>query len=471
MRNTFRHLQTLRANPAQQRRLRAELLGLWQLAWPILVGQLAVIGMAVVDVAMAGHASAADLAGVALGVSIWNMLSISLMGLMMSVNPMVAHAVGAGQLDWVPAIVRQGLWKALALGLAGTLLANLCVPLFDTLGLEPQVHHVAQRFVHISSLCLPLFAMYRVLHGYSTSLNQTKPLMVIALLALSLNALVNWVLVFGRLGFAPQGGAGCAWALLITLSFSVLALLGWMRHSPAYRSTWPFAHWEGPNAPLLRELLHLGWPIGLTYFAETSAFSLIALLVAPLGSTEIAAHQIALNFTSLVFMVPLSLGLALLTRIGQSMGAQDPVRARFQAWTGVALALTLATVSAGLMALCAQPIARLYTRDPAVVALTSSLLLLAALFQLSDATQVVTSCAIRGYKVTRPPMLIHMTAFWLFALPLGYALGLGATGLAWLPTQPMGARGFWIALVVGLTVAAVGLSLLLRRVAQLHLPR
>lgn len=449
----------------------AELLGLWRLAWPILVGQLAVVGTAAIDVAMAGHASAADLAGVSLGVSIWNMLSISLMGLMMSVNPLVAHALGANRLDQIPVLVRQGLWKGLTLGLLASMLANLCLPLFEHMALEPDVLSVAQRFVRIASLSFPLFAVHRVLHGYSTSINQTKPLMIIALLALALNALANWVLVFGRIGFSPQGGAGCAWALLITQGFGVVSLLVWMRYSKAYQSTWPLGRWEWPRGAVLRELLHLGWPIGLTYFAETSAFSLIALLVAPLGSVQMAAHQIALNFTSLVFMVPLSLGLALLTRVGQSMGAGDPFRAQFQAWTGVALALTLASVSALCIAWLSQPIAQLYSPDPAVVGIASQLLLLAALFQLSDATQVVTACAIRGYRVTRPPMFIHMTAFWLFALPLGYTLGLAPAWLPWQPTQALGARGFWIALVVGLTVAAVGLSLLLRRVARAHLRR
>jgi len=189
------------------------------------------------------------------------------------------------------------------------------------------------------------------------------------------------------------------------------------------------------------------------------------LLVAEFGSTQVAAHQIALNFTSLVFMVPLSLGLALLTRVGQSLGAGDPVQARFQAWVGVALGLGFAVLSAVLIAIFAQQIAWAYTSDAAVIALTAQLLLLAAVFQLSDTTQVITSCAIRGYKVTRSPMVIHLTAFWVFSLPLGYALGIAPTWLAWAPARPMGAQGFWIALVVGLTIAALGLVWLLRQVA------
>jgi len=464
-------LQHLFRHPASRSRLQIELRGLWQLAWPILVGQLATVGMAVVDVAMAGHASAQDLAGVSLGVSIWNMLMITLMGVVLSVNPMVAHQVGAGDLGGVPHIVRQALWKALGVGCIAMLLANAAALLFDHMQLEPYVRDLAKGFTLITSAALPLFALYRVLYGYSTSINQTKPLMVIALLSLGLNIIVNSLLVFGQLGFPRLGGLGCAWATLITVAFNLLALILWMHRASAYRATWPLGQFEPPHWVQIKSLLKLGLPIGVTYFAESSAFSLIALLIAEFGSAQMAAHQIALNFTSLVFMVPLSLGLALLTRVGQSLGARDATLARYQAWVGVAVGLVFATLSAAGIALLARPIASAYTSDATVIALAAQLLLLAAIFQLSDATQVITSCAIRGYKVTRSPMVIHLTAFWVFALPLGYVLGIAPSWLPWRPEQPMAAQGFWIALILGLTIAALGLVLLLRQVARSRIIR
>jgi MATE family multidrug resistance protein len=368
-------------------------------------------------------------------------------------------------------MVRQALWKALGVGLLATVAANLAALLFGHMTLEPYVRDLAVSFVLITSLSMPLFACYRVLYGYSTSINQTKPLMVIALLSLLLNIVVNWLLVFGNLGFPRLGGLGCAWATLATVAFNLVALLWWMHHSAVYRATWPFGQFEGPHWPQIKSLLKLGLPIGITYFAETSAFSLIALLIAEFGSTQMAAHQIALNFASLVFMVPLSIGLALLTRVGQSLGAGDAVLARYQAWVGVGLGLGFATLSAVLIALLSHQIASAYTGDTAVIALTAQLLILAAIFQIPDATQVVTSCAIRGYKVTRAPMVIHLTAFWVFSLPLGYGLGLAPSWMPWAPAQPMAAQGFWISLIVGLTIAALGLTALLRQVARSRLPR
>jgi MATE family multidrug resistance protein len=462
--------------PLESGLLHRETAALWRLAWPIMVGQLANVGMSVADVAMAGHASAQDLAGISLGVSVWNMVIITLMGIMMAVNPLVAHHVGARELDHIPHLVRQALWKSLFLGFLAGLLLQASAALFEHMALEPLTRQVAVGFVQITSFSLPAFAAYRVLYGYSASLGQTKPMMVVALFALLCNIFINWLLVFGHWGFAPQGGLGCAWSTLICVWINLGGLLWWMRRSPAFASTWPFALWEWPHLHQMRKLLKIGLPIGVTYFAETSAFALIALLVARFGSEQVAAHQIALNFTSLIFMVPLSLGVAVLTRVGQALGAGEASAARFRAWAGVRLGLGFAAISAIGIAVLRQPIAGLYTNDPAVVAIAARLLLLAAIFQLSDAAQVVAAGAIRGYKITRAPMWVQLLAFWVVSLPVGYLLGIAPEAApAWLralpgyPVQAMQSAGFWLALVMGLTVGGAGLLLLLRQVARAHL--
>ncbi|CAN5892236.1 proton-coupled multidrug efflux MATE transporter PmpM [soil metagenome] len=448
-------------------KIRTEIAALWQLAWPVLIGQLATVGMSVADVAMTGHLSAEDLAAVALGASLWTIVLVTVMGIIIAVNAVVAHEVGAASFERIPHIMRQSMWMALGVGLLGCLILNLSTLVFDYLQLDPGVHIKAAQFVHVISLGMPAFAMYRALYGYTTSLNQTKPVMVIALGGLGFNIVVNWLLIYGYWGLPQLGATGCAVATGAGLWLMLAAMLWWMHRAPVYQATFPFSRKEAPYWPEIRSMLRIGLPIGVTYFAEVSAFSAVGLLVARFGIIPVSANQIALNFSSLVFMVPLSLGIALTTRVGQILGEGDASRARLVSWVGVGVSLAFAVFSASLIALFRFQIAAAYTSDPAVQEMTAHLLLFAAIFQLSDATQVAASCAIRGYKVTRTPMLIHLMAFYGFALPLGCALGLGLLPdwMPWRPQQAMEAAGFWIGLVLGLTVAAMLLLVFLQRLS------
>jgi MATE family multidrug resistance protein len=385
---------------------------------------------------------------------------------MMAINSVVAHEIGAGQFGSIAHTVRQSLWKGLGVGLVACAVANLATLLFDHIGLDAQVNANASMFVHVISIGMPAFACYRALYGYTTSINQTKPVMVIAIFGLLLNVFINWLLVFGNWGMPKLGGVGCAVATAIGMWLMLFAMLCWIRYASAYRATYPFTHWEWPNRTEIGSMLRLGVPIGITYFAEVSAFGAVSLLIARFGVVQVSAHQIALNFSSLVFMVPLSFGIGLITRVGQALGEGSPQRARFAAWVGIGMALAFAIFSAAGIVLFRWQIARAYTSDPAVQSLCVDLLLFAALFQLSDAAQVAASSAIRGYKVTRQPMQIQVLAFWGFALPAGIVLGLAPAWFPWSPAQPMAAQGFWIGLVLGLTIAGVLLTRSLHRLSH-----
>lgn len=453
---------SLRRFDAIQKEIRA----LWDLGWPMLVGQLATMGMSVADVAMTGHLSANDLAAVSLGASIWAIILVTVMGVMMAINAVVAHDVGAGKFERVPHVVRQALWKAFGIGILAFLAANLAAHVFDYLGLSEEVHDKATSFVHVISFALPAFTAYRALYGYSTSLNETKPMMIIALAAMVFNIVSNVFLIYGLWIFPKLGAVGCAVSTAMSVWLTLLAMLWWIARSPAYHSTFPFTHWEGANWGEIASMLKLGLPIGVTYLAEASAFSAVGLLVAKFGVIPMAANQIALNFVSLVFMVPLSIGIGLITRVGQALGEGNPIRARFVAWVGVGLSFSFGILSATFIALFRYQIAAAYTSVPEVQEMAANLLLFAALFQLSDSTQVAAASAVRGYKVTRTPMLIHLTAFWVFALPIGCLLGLAPAWLPFGPSHPMSATGFWIGLAAGLTVAATLLVWFLNHLSQ-----
>ncbi|WP_296947131.1 MATE family efflux transporter [uncultured Massilia sp.] len=448
--------------------VRTEIATLWRLSWPMLVGQLATVGMGVADVAMTGHVSAAELAAVSLGTSVWSIILVTVMGVMMAVNSVVAHEMGAGRFERISHSVRESLWMGLLVGIAGCLAANACALLFDHIGLEQAVADRAKTFLHIISLGMPAFACYRALYGYTTSINQTKPIMVIAILGLVYNIVVNWLLVFGKFGFPQLGALGCAVATASGVWLMLGAMVVWIRLSSAYRLTYPFGRFEGPDWREIGAMLRLGLPIGVTHFAEVSAFGIVSLLVARFGVVEVSAHQIALNFVSLVFMVPLSFGIGALTRVGQAMGEGNPVRARFVAWTGTGMCIAFGVLSALFILVFRWQIVAMYTSDPAVQATCATLLLYAALFQLSDSTQVAAASAMRGYQVTRAPMVIQMIAFWGVALPAGWILGLAPAWFPWSPDKPMAATGFWIGLVLGLTVAAVLLAWALDKLSTLR---
>jgi MATE family multidrug resistance protein len=438
--------------------IRLEMASLWRLSWPMMIGQLATVGMSVADVAMTGHVSADELAAVSLGAAIWSIVLVTVMGVMMAINTVVAHEIGAGRTDRIGHSVRQALWKGLGVGLAACALANLGTLVFDHLGLEPAVSANASMFVHVISLGFPAFALYRALYGYSASINQTKPVMMIALFGLVYNIGVNWLLVFGNWGMPQLGAIGCAVATATGMWLMLGAMVLWVRTAPAYRASDPFVQWERPNRRAIGALLRLGLPIGVTYFAEVSAFGIISLLVAKFGVVQVSAHQIALNFSSLVFMVPLSFGIGMITRVGQALGEGNPERARFVAWVGFGMSVAFSFFSALMITVFRWEIARAYTSDVQIQQLCVHLLLFAALFQLSDAAQVAASSALRGYQIVRRPMQIQLFAFWGVSLPVGYALGLAG--------QPMGATGFWIGLVLGLTVAAVLLTWSLKRLSD-----
>ena len=447
-------------------KIRSELKSLWQIAWPVLIGQLANVGMGAADVAMTGHLSAQDLAAVALGTSLWSIILVTVMGIMIAINALVAHEVGANNVKRIPHIVRQGLWMTFGIGIVACIALNAATWVFDFLQLEPIVHQKASEFVHIISFGMPAFAMYRALYSYTTSLNQTIPVMMIALMGLFFNVIVNYLLVYGHFGFPQLGSTGCAVATGLAMWLMLFAMIWWIKRAPVYRATYPFSHWEWLHWPEVRPMLKIGLPIGVTYFAEVSAFSAVGLLVARFGVEEISANQIALNFSSLVFMIPMSLGIALTTRVGQSLGEGDPQKARFISWSGVGLSLVIAIFSATLMMLFRHEIAAIYTSDAAVQQVTAQLLLLAAIFQLSDAAQVTTACALRGYKVTRIPMFIHILAFYGVALPIGCIIGLAPSWIPFSPATPMAAQGFWIGLVLGLSFAALFLGTYLHRISS-----
>ncbi|BBP75793.1 multidrug resistance protein PmpM [Pseudomonas sp. Ost2] len=442
-------------------RVRLEVRNLLGLALPIIIAQLAHTAMGFVDAVMAGRVGPRDLAAVALGNSIWVPVFLLMTGILLATTPKVAQRHGAGTPAEIGPLVRQALWLALVVGLgAGVILYN-AEPVLHLMKVDPQLIGPCMDYLRGIGTGLPTVALYHVLRCCSDGMGRTRPSMVLGLCGLALNIPLNYVFIYGHLGVPAMGGPGCGWATAIVMWVMLFGMTGWVRWAKVYRPSQVFSHFDWPQWPVIKRLLGIGLPIGIAVFAESSIFAVIALLIGSLGAHVVAGHQIALNMSGLVFMVPYSLGMAITVRVGQALGRGQPREARFTAGVGVATALVYGCISASLMLLLREPIATVYTRDPVVIQVASMLIVYAALFQISDVIQVTAAGALRGYQDTRVTMILTLFAYWGIGLPVGYALGL----TDWFGA-PSGPSGLWVGLIVGLSCAAVMLSIRLARSAR-----
>lgn len=446
---------------SKTQRIGHELRALLGLAVPIIIAQLAHTAMGFVDTLMAGRVSAADLAAVALGNSLWVPLFLLMTGVLLATTPKVAVRFGAGEHASIGPLVRQALWLALLTGgLCGLLLWH-SEPVLRLMGVDAALIPPTMGYLQAVACGFPAVALYHVLRCFSDGLGHTRPAMVLGILGLLLNIPLNYLFIYGKLGLPAMGGVGCGWATGLVMWAMLLGMLWWVCWAPYYRACQVFQRYDRLQLAVQKRLLAVGLPIGIAIFAEASIFSVIALLIGGLGAEVVAGHQIALNFSSMVFMIPYSLGMAATVRVGQTLGAGQPRAARFAAGVAMASALAYACLSASSMLWLRESIAALYTHDAAVISLAASLMVYTALFQFSDAIQVTAAGALRGYQDTRVTMLLTLFAYWGIGLPVGYGLGLSH----WFGT-PSGPAGLWQGLVVGLTCAALMLGIRLARSAR-----
>jgi MATE family multidrug resistance protein len=441
---------------------RQEARALLHLGAPIILSQVAQVVMGLLDTVMSGQAGAFEQAVVGLGVALWIPVFIGLMSVVQAVSPLIAHHFGAGDHDAVAHDAREGIWLALYTGLLPLLLVPLAPGLLVGFRIDPALAQRTGVFLWGIAFGLPAALVYRSLAFYSSSINQTRPVMMLAFVGLAVNAFLNWVLIYGHLGAPAMGGAGCGWATGIGMWVSLATLAAWTAWAPAYKPTYVWHGWRPPTWAAQKRLLKLGLPMGGAGVAEVAAFCSIAVLVGRFGDVQIAAHQVALNSSALIFMFPMGISAAITVRVGHALGAGDARAARHVAWSGIGVGLVFAALAIVPIILARHQVAALYSSDPAVQALAANLLLFAAFWQLFDATQVTAIGGLRGYKMTVLPMVLMLAAFWGLGVPTGVWLGwYGALG-----SGPLQVYGFWVGLVIGLVTVSIGLAIGLRHVAD-----
>lgn len=444
---------------------RHEATTLLKLTAPLVLGQLSQTAMGFVDTVMAGRYSAVDLAAVAVGSSIFFPVFLFMIGLLAAVTPLVAQAHGRGNPAAARHAIRQGMAIGLVIGLLLMPLLWLMTPVMVWMGVSAEVIPITGEYLFAVSWGLPLVGIFLALRNGGDGFAKPRLSMFAGFFGLLVNIIANYLLIYGKLGLPALGGAGCGWATSLSLLAMLLFMAFLLKKSRIRGTENLFVPRAGTTGASTASFFRLGLPIGLALFIECSIFALIALFIAKLGAQVVASHQIALNFTSLLYMLPYSLSTALTVRVGYAIGAQRIDQLRRTMATGLGLALAGATLTCLLILGFSAQIAALYSPDPVVRQLAATLLCLAAIFQLPDAMQANCAGILRGCKDTRVPLLLMLFAYWVIGLPLGYGLGLGGLG----GLEP-GPQGFWIGLICALTIAATLLGgrvvIMLRRLEQ-----
>jgi MATE family multidrug resistance protein len=435
------------------------------LAWPILVGQLAVIANSVIDTAMTSRYSATDLAALALGASIYISIFVGLNGVLQALSPIIGQLFGARRSREIGFELKQGTWLALFLSIIGCLCLLFPQPLLSLAHASPELSEKATLYLRVLALALPASLGFRIYAALNTAIARPKMVMAIQIVALVLKIPLNALFIFGGLGLPAFGGPGCAIATAIIgwLTF----LTGWwlLRTLPVYREFGVFGTgFVMPHWPALRGLLRLGVPIGLSYLIEVTAFTFMALFIARLGDSVVAGHQITSNFATVLYMLPLSIASATGILVAQSIGAGKLDAAARVGYAGIGLAATLSALLGAAVWLGRDLIVRAYTPNDAIIAAALPLFLFIAAYQLFDAVQVTTAFVLRAYKIAVVPTLMYAVGLWGVGLGGGYVLGLDPFGFA--PAATQGAKGFWLGNSTSLALVAIGFLWYLRVVQR-----
>ncbi|OCA81584.1 MATE family efflux transporter [Bacillus sp. FJAT-27225] len=429
---------------------------------PILITQLGMFSMVFFNTIMTGRYNAADLAGVAIGSSIWNPVFIGLSGILLAVSPIAAQRIGEKKDKEVASTLSHGIYLGFIIAvivlIAGAFALN---PILDFMDLKPRVRETAHAYlIGLSLGIIPLF-IFNVLRSFIYALGNTRIVMFILLSSLPFSLFLNYVLIYGYLGLPEMGGAGAGYATSLTYWILCGITFYIIKTREPFSTYFSRANFKKVVGKEFSEILKIGVPMGLSAFFETSMFAIVTILISKFSITTIAAYQSALNVASFMYMIPLSISMALTVLVSFEVGSKRNRDAHVYSWLGIGLSLLIALVTGSLVVLFRDQVASLYSNDSAVVALTAAFLIYALFFQIADAIQATALSALRGYKDVNLAFIMTLIAYWLICLPLGYALS---------HFTALGATGYWIGLTIGLFAAGVALSMRLIYIQKKKFP-
>ena len=440
---------------------RIDIKKLIRIATPIGLAQLAQTGMGTVDVIMAGRVSSADVGGVGIGASIWLPLVLFGQGLLLALPPTISYLNGSGQRHRIAHQVRQGLWISFLVMIPLALIIYHNDFILQFMNMDAHMADVTMNYLREMVWGLPAYLLLINFRCLNDDIAKTKPAMVITFMGLMLNIPLNYMFIYGKFGAPTLGGVGCGVATAIVNWAMAILMITYSAKNYNERSLKVFEKIiEKPDIKTLKKLTALGLPIAIALCSEVSLFALSSLLLSPLGADVVASHQIALNTSAVAFMFPMSIAMAATILVAQELGNHAPQKVKIMAHAAIILGLIAASVLALVIWVFSAEIAALIVGDNAtVIALSGSLLAMAAIYQFSDSVQVVVSGILRGYKDTKIILYITLLAYWGVGIPVGYIL----SRTDWI-VPSIGAKGFCVAFIIALTIAAALLFIRMRKI-------
>lgn len=413
--------------------------------------------MMLVNTIVAGRLGPEPLAGVAVGGSYYQMFWLFGLGVLMSISPMVAHSYGGGRDADVGRRFRQGVWLALMLAVPLVVLLTCVEPLLGWFGTDPRAIPHAAGYVYAMCFGMPAMLVFLAHRYTSEGIGWTRPIMYTAVVGLATNLAGNSLFALGGLGIPSQGARGCGIATALACWAMLATMHVYQRRHAIYRRFALFERFDAPDRAALSEILALGLPISGSVVSEGALFAVAALLMSTLGTEIVAAHQVALSYASLMFMIPLSFHSATTIHVGHQLGRGDVIAGRNAGWSGIVMCGLVMALSSLVLLAARDGIASAYTTDVDVRELAAWLLLFVAAFQVPDGLQVGAAGALRGFKDANVPMALNFTAYWLVGFPAAWWFGI---------RQGAGPSGIWSGLIVGLCTCAVFLIWRYRRISH-----
>ena len=422
---------------------------LLRLAIPVFFAQVILVLMGVVDTIMAGQISQYDLAALSIASGLWNPILLSLQGILLALTGIVAHHYGAKKTSEIRNQLHQALYLSIVLSIIGLVIIDQLHLIVDVIKMEPQVATLTLAYLDFVKWGLPAFLIYCTFRNVAEGMTLTKPALYISIIGLAVNIPANYIFIHGKFGLPAFGGAGCGIATAIVFWCMAISLATYVYCSKKLNGKFLFSQVRSPNFSQIFSIFKMGLPISLATFFEVTLFACIPLFIANLGAIVVSGHQVAASVSTVLFMMPLSLSMAICIRVGNLYGQAQYEKLRSTILTSFILAIGIAAIVATATFLGRTLISDLYSDVPEVITLASAILVLACFYQLPDALQVAANGVLRGLKHTAPISYITFISYWLIGFSIGYVLA--KTDFI---VPAMGAQGFWLGIIIGLTVAS-----------------